>query len=165
MHKIHHALISSLLAALIATAAGCGGSSDGLDSASATAKNGTASNKGGGHGTPTGVSMSVAPNPTVLNGLLTISFWPGSLLGQQLFINWMCTQNGADVADGRSWELSYAVGNESGYSWVNDHYEWQFTIPATSVFTSGPATCWSKGLTYDFKSGYTVVAEADFAVQ
>ncbi len=109
--------------------------------------------------------MTVAPNPTTLNGSVTIGLWPGSLLRQQLFINWVCTQNGATVADGRSWELGYAVGNEEGYSWVTDHYEWQFVIPATAVFTSGPASCWAKALTYSAKRGYTAVAQANFDVQ
>lgn len=153
MQAVHRAITSGLLAALL-IAAGCGGSS--LDGQSTL----DARNRG-----PSGVSMTVAPDPTTLNGTVTIGLWPGSLLGQQLFINWMCTQNGVDVADGRSWELGYAVGNESGYSWVTDHYEWQFVIPATGVFTSGPASCWAKGLTYSPKRGYTAVAQANFNVQ
>ncbi len=162
MKTTHRALLSGLLAALVATA-GCGGSS--LDEQAAAAAAAKSSPSKGGKNSPTGVSMTVAPDPTVLNGTVTVSLWPGSLFGQQLFINWMCTQNGVDVADGRSWELSYAVGNESGYSWVNDHYEWQFVIPTTAVFTSGPASCWAKGLSYSTKFGYTVVAQANFSVQ
>ena len=160
MKKVHRVTVSAFLAALITTT-GCGGGSS-LEEDSAAAR--TAASKGG-HDAPIGVSMAVTPDPTTLNGTVTISLWPGSLAGQQLFINWVCNQNGAGVADGRSYELSYAVGNEAGYSWVTDHYEWQFVIPATALFTSGPASCWAKGLTYSRRSGYTAAAQANFSVQ
>lgn len=96
---------------------------------------------------------------------MTISLTPGSLSGNQLFLNWVCSESGVDVASGRSWELSYAVGNEPGYAWVTDHFEWTFTMAQTTSFTRGPASCWAKALTYDFKAGYTVVATAGFIVQ
>jgi hypothetical protein len=166
-------LTRSLLAVAVVTAAACGGAEPSTDPSAMSAQSASAS-AGGGGGSPgkkgggstgTAVAMSVTPSTVALNGTVTVALTPGSIAGKQIFINWMCNQSGQDVASGRSWELNYAVGNESGYAWVTDHFEWTFTVFASPVFAAGPATCWAKGLLYTSKSGYQVVGQVNFTVQ
>ncbi len=166
MQNHRRTLLASSLALLVALVTACGGEDPAAQAATldgTPAADAAFARKAGGS-TAT-VAMSVAPNPVALNGSTTISLYPGSLKGQQLFINWQCTKDGVSVASGRSWELNYAVGNETGYAWVNDHFEWTFTVYGSSVFTSGPASCVAKGLLYTAKNGYTSVGQATFSVQ
>jgi hypothetical protein len=162
MHVIQKLAASSILVVL---AAACGGADPSSDvGQSATTLSGKSGARGGGKTTTSPVTVAVAPNPVALAGTATVSVWPGGST-QQLFVIWVCTQNGAIVASDRSYELGYAATNEPGYGWSADHFWWTFSIPATSVFTTGPADCVARALTYTDKAGFVLVGQASFSVQ
>lgn len=162
MHMIQRLAVTGILVVLVTACGGADPSNEvGQSDTTLSAKSGT---RGGGKTTASPVTVAVAPDPVALGGTATVSVWPGGST-QQLFVNWMCTQNGAIVASGRSYELGYAATNEPGYGWSTDHYWWTFSIPVTSVFTAGPADCIARALTYSDKAGYVLVGQVNFSVQ
>lgn len=161
MHRTHRLLLACGFAVMLAA---CGGTdtTDPAATDTAAARGGKA---GGGGGTTTssgGASVS-ATNGTY-GGYTWVSFYPGSYASGQLYVGINCTQNGATVLAGSSWELHYGVSaGYASYKYVTDHYEVAFSPLMSQSYTGGSASCTVQGYVGGSK-GLTSVASNTFTI-
>lgn len=152
-------LASSALAVVLAIASGCGGTEQELASSADAARGG----KTGGTST---ASIAVSPSVVSLGQQITISFYPGANANDRLFLNWTCYQNGAQVSHDGTYELHEAVSlGIPGYTYLGDHYDWQFTFEPLQSYTGGAASCDVIGSYVNRKSQWIQIAAGSFAAQ
>jgi hypothetical protein len=161
MNVSRRALFTCLFA-VVAVAAGCGGTETGGTAATDAAAR-------GGGATTTAVVMAAAPDPADRNANFTISVYPGSYASQQLIVKWQCYQNGQMRAYDGSYDLNAAVSQGlPGYTWNGDHFEWTFVvsqIPYNENLVAGPATCNMQTYYQNRKLQWIQVGSGTFGVQ
>lgn len=147
------------LAALVTLLAACGGSESDL-AASADAA------RGGAKLPAVPASLAVTPGTVSLGQTVTISLYPGSYANDRLFVNWTCYQNGAAVSHDGTYEFHDAVAYQiPGYTFLGDHYDWQFTFVPLQNYTGGAASCDVIASYVNRKSQWIQIASASFAAQ
>jgi hypothetical protein len=162
MHHTRRLLVALGFAVLIAA---CGGT-DTTDPAAAdtAAAKGGKPGGGGGGSTSTSGGASVSATNGTYGGYTWVSFYPGSYATSQLYVGINCTQNGATVLAGSSWELHYAVSaGFASYKLVGDHYEVAFSPLMSQSYTGGSASCVVQGYVSGTK-GLTSVASGAFSI-
>jgi hypothetical protein len=89
-------------------------------------------------------SLAISVNPVSMSNAVTIMAYPGSYLGQKMFIKYQCYQNNEMRAFSGSFDLQAAVSQGlAGYNWAGDHYNWNFVPSKELNFTllPGAANC------------------------
>ncbi len=162
MHDIRRLMLGLGVAAMLAA---CGGTEtddlvDPDGSAEAAARGGK---NGGGTPAPSG-GASISATNAVYGGYTVVSFYPGSYAGNQLYVGYKCTQNGATVLAASSWELHYAVSaGYVSYALLGDHYNVVFNSLRSQVYTGGSASCVVEGYVGGSK-GLKSVASSTFTI-
>jgi hypothetical protein len=155
-----HRIAGLALAAFVSLLAACGGSESDLAASTDAAR-------GGGAKIPASpASLAITPGTVSLGQTVTISLYPGSYAGDRLFVNWTCYQNGAAVSHDGTYEFHDAVTYQiPGYTFLGDHYDWQFTFEPLQNYTGGAANCDVIASYVNRKSQWIQIAAASFAAQ